>query len=216
METVNRLPHILVGAGGHAKVLLDCLRRQGTDVLGFLDADPALRGTAYCGLPVLGSDAELDRYVPGSVLLVNALGSTRPAANRRAIYDGLKASGHMFATVVHPAAAVGAGVVLGEGAQVMAGVVIQPDASIGANAILNTGAIVDHDCVIGAHVHVAPGCVLSGGVRVGDGSHLGTGAVVIQGIKIGAGCLVAAGAVVVRDVPDGAEVMGVPAMARRL
>jgi UDP-perosamine 4-acetyltransferase len=89
--------------------------------------------------------------------------------------------------------------------------VIQADASIGANSLINTGARVDHDCVIDEHVHIAPGAVLSGGVAVGTRSHIGVGATVIQRVCIGKCCLIAAGAVVVSDVADDCRMAGVPA-----
>jgi UDP-perosamine 4-acetyltransferase len=206
---------ILIGAGGHAKVLVDCLRRQGVRVLGFVERNAGLHGRTVCGLPVLGGDAALARHAGRGTWLVNAVGSTGTLARRKAVFESLKRAGHAFLTVVHPSAVLGDGVTLSEGAQIMAGVVVQPDAVIGANSIINTGARIDHDCAIGAHTHVAPGCVLSGNVRVGDETQLGTGAAVIQGVTIGSRCLVAAGAVVVRNVPDGARVAGVPAVELR-
>jgi UDP-perosamine 4-acetyltransferase len=205
----------VIGAGGHAKVLVDCLLRQGIRTLGFIERNAELRGTRVCGLPVLGGEAELASHAPDTVLLVNAVGSTRTLASRRAVFESLKQKGYEFLTIVHPSVVLGAGVGLAEGAQVMAGAILQPDVTVGKNSIVNTGALIDHDTVIGSHVHVSPGCVLSGGIRVGDGTHLGAGATVIQGISIGARCLVAAGSVVIRDVPDDAEVMGVPAAERR-
>jgi len=212
----GRRPCILIGAGGHAKVLVDCLLRAGVPIQGFVERDAALHGRTVCGLPVLGGDAELARLTARGAWLVNAIGSTGAPGQRRGVFERLKREGYEFLTVVHPSAVLGTGVRLSEGAQLMAGVVIQPDSVIGENALVNTGARIDHDCAIGAHAHVAPGCVLSGNVRVGDETHLGTGAAVIHGITIGSRCLVAAGAVVVRDVADGARVMGVPARERRL
>lgn len=210
-------PCMLIGAGGHAKVLIDCLTRQHMTVLGCLDVDPALAGRKVADIAVLGDDdAMLANYAPEAVLLVNAIGSTRSMERRRAVYETLKARGYSFATVVHPSAVLGSGVTVAEGAQLMAGVVVQTDARIGANSIVNTGTVVDHDSIVGAHVHLAPGCAISGEVIVGDGTHIGTGASVIQGVRIGKGCLVAAGAVVVHNVPDGACVVGVPAVERSL
>lgn len=212
---LDHRPCILIGAGGHAKVLVDCLLRQDVPILGFLECNAALHGTRVCGLPVLGGDAELARHAPGTVLLVNAVGSVSSLASRRSVFEALKQKGYEFLTIMHPSVVLGAGVRLAEGTQVMAGAIIQPDVTVGKNSIVNSGALIDHDTVIGSHVHVSPGCVLSGGIRVGDGTHVGAGATVIQGISIGALCLVAAGSVVIRDVPDGAEVMGVPAAERR-
>ncbi len=205
---------IVIGGGGHAKVLLEALARTGVAVAGLTDADLNKKGHVIAGARILGDDSILAAHPPQSTALVNAIGSTETMTLRQKVYERLKASGYRFLTVVHPSAVIAADTVLEEGVQVMAGAIVQPGARIGANSILNTGARVDHDCVIGAHVHVAPGVTLSGSVTVGDGTHIGTAAAVVQGVRIGRGCLVAAGAVVTRNVADGERVTGVP--ARRL
>jgi sugar O-acyltransferase (sialic acid O-acetyltransferase NeuD family) len=202
---------IVIGAGGHARVLLDVLARCGVMVAGLTDADPAKHGKLVAGFRILGADGVLERHPPGSTILVNAMGSTESMITRQAIFERLKAAGYGFMTVTHPSAVIAPDAVLGEGVQVMAGAIIQPGAKIGANSILNTGAQVDHECVIGAHVHLAPGATLSGTVGVGDGTHVGTGATIVQGLRVGRGCLVAAGSVVTKDVADGERVAGVPA-----
>lgn len=205
------LPVIVLGAGGHAKVLIDALQRAGVEIAGATDADPGKCGKSLLGVTVFGGDDVLGRYLPDSVRLVNGLGSVRVDGARRRLFERFKDQGYQFAAVVHPSAIVAPDVVLAEGAQVMAGAVVQTGSRIGKNAIINTRAAVDHDCRIGEHAHIAPGATLSGAVEVGDGAHVGTGASIIQGIRIGRDCLVAAGAVVVGDVRDGAKVAGVPA-----
>jgi UDP-perosamine 4-acetyltransferase len=189
-------PLILLGGGGHARVLLATIARLGGSVTATLTE---------------GVDEMLAHHHPRSVLLVNGIGSLGPGSRRRQIFSDLRAKGYDFASLVDPHAVVAPDVELGEGAQIMAGAVIQPGCAIGANAIVNTRAAVDHDCRLGDHVHVAPGVTLSGGVTVEADSHIGTGATIIQGIRIGAGAMVAAGAVVVKDVAPGITVMGVPA-----
>lgn len=202
---------IILGCGGHAKVLIEALRCMQVPVAGIVDVNPALKGSAFCGVTVLGSDDDLLEYPPETVLLVNGVGSVRQPQRRSALFEELRRKGYRFQTVVHPSAVVASDARLGEGAQIMAGVVVQPGVSVGENVILNTRASVDHDCVIGDHAHIAPGVTLSGAVSVGRGTHLGTGATVIQGISIGSCSLVAAGSLVIRDVPDGVTVKGVPA-----
>ena len=193
---------IIIGAGGHARVLLDALQLSGCKVLGFVDPAFAKGSQGPGGLPVLGGDEALKDYSVSAVQLVNGIGSIGPTTSRGAVYRRGKEAGFSFARVVHPAAVVSASATLGEGVQIMAGCIVQSGAEIGANSIVNTRASVDHDCKIGETVHIAPGVTLSGNVRVGDRAHIGTGAVVIQGISIGADSLVAAGAVVYRDVPE--------------
>jgi len=200
---MNQAPVILVGAGGHALVLLDALVLSGRQVLGLVDADQARHGSEILGFRVLGDDEVLRRHGPGSVQLVNAVGSVRSMQQRKRIYDTFVGQGHSFASVVHPTATVSQHAVISAGAQVMAGSVIQARARIGENSIINTGATIDHGCQVGAHVHVAPGVTLSGDVTIGDESHIGVGATVVQGVRIGTGCMVTAGAVVVNDLADG-------------
>lgn len=211
MMPSNDKPLLVIGAGGHAKVLVGALLRLGLPIRGLLDADPARHGGKLLGQPVLGGDEQLEGADPSGLLLVNGLGSVALPLARQRLFERLSAKGYRFASVIDPAAFVSPDVELAEGVQVMAGAVVQPGCRLGDNCIVNSRASLDHDCSIGAHSHVAPGVVLSGEVRLGAGSHIGAGAVVIQGRSIGAGCLVAAGAVVVRDVPAGMRVAGLPA-----
>ncbi len=208
MEFLDK-PVIIIGAGGHAKVLFDCLRLQGVKVLGMLDKEGAENGNS--NLPIIGDDSAISAYPSDTVELVNGLGSVGNMNLRTSIFSKFKNLGYCFRNVIHPSAVIAHDCELGEGVQVLAGAVINTGTKIGANTILNTGAIVDHECIVGSHVHIAPGCTLSGGIHIGDGTHVGTGATIIQGINIGSHALVAAGAVVVKNVPDGKKVMGVPA-----
>lgn len=203
------LPVIVLGAGGHARVLIDALLLKGVAILGV--TAPAIEGAPPFGLPFLGADLAVDAHPVASIRLVNGLGSTRQPGARREIFERFKAKGYKFESVVHPSAVIARNVELGEGVQVMAGAVIQTGGRIGANSIVNTRVAVDHDCRIGAHAHLAPGATLCGDVRVGENAHVGSGASIIQGISIGDDVLVAAGAVVIRNVPAGAAVSGVPA-----
>jgi len=202
---------VIIGAGGHAAVLLDTLIAQGeAEVVGFCDIDPARRGMVIFGVTVFGED-ELSKYPPSRVVLINGIGTVKATAGRCAVYERYKRLEYSFASVIHPSVLMGCGVSINEGVQLMAGAIVQPRTVIGENSIVNTGASIDHDCNIGKHVHLAPGCTLSGDVRVGDGSHVGTAATIIEGVSIGLGVTVAAGSVVIRDVPDRATVAGVPA-----
>ena len=202
---------VILGAGGHGKVLAAALLRAGQTVLGFLDPDPSLLGKKILGLPVLGDDEVLKQAENKHWRLVNGIGSVGRPARRREIFERLKARGFSFATVIDPSAIVAPEVEIGEGAQILAGAVIQPGAYIGRNCIVNTRASIDHDTVLGAHVHVAPGAVLSGCVILGDEVHIGTGAAIKQGIRIGSGAVIGVGSAVIHDVPSDSLQAGVPA-----
>lgn len=204
--------YVVLGAGGHARVLLSMLRTLSREVVGLVDTNPALKNKKVDETRVLGADDVLDD-LDRAILLVNGIGSVGSMERRRRAFEIAKARGFTFATVVHPRSIVDPVAVLEEGSQVFAGAIVQAGCVIGANAILNSGAIVDHDCRIGQHCHIAPGAVLSGNVSVGDATHIGVGATVIQGITIGADCVIGAGSVVIADVLVGSKVAGSPAKA---
>jgi sugar O-acyltransferase (sialic acid O-acetyltransferase NeuD family) len=195
------LPLIVVGGGGHGRVVLEALRSAGREVRGVVDRDPAVARLLPKGVPWLGDDAALATFPPGQYSLVNGVGGIGDG-NRRAIFEKWREQGYVFAPVRHESAVIAHDIELGEGAQVMAGAVLQPGVRIGANAIVNTRAAIDHDCFIGDHCHVAPGAVLCGGVVLGEETHIGAGAVVIQGVRIGRGAMIGAGAIIRRDVGD--------------
>lgn len=204
-------PLVLLGAGGHAKVLLALVEAAGMRLRGV--CDPALheRGESHWqGIPVLGGDDALAAADPADTPLVNGLGQRVGQDHRSRLFAALRKRGFRFPALVHPAAWVAPTVRLAEGVQVMAGAVVQPDCQIGEDTIVNTGATIDHDCRIGRHAHVAPGATLCGGVTVADGAFVGAGATLIQGVTIGAGAIVGAGTTVVRDLPAGRRILGAP------
>src|ERR1700723_2753393 len=210
------LPVIVVGGGGHAKVLVSTLLLQHRSVLGFVELKPT--PPPLPGIVHLGDDAAVFLHPSDQVLLVNGVGSIDSTVSRRAVYEKFREKRYIFATVIHPSAIVAPEVQIEDGVQIMAGAVVQPGSHLGANVIINTGTRVDHDCAIDAHAHIAPGVTLSGNVHIGEGAHIGTGASIIQGINVGVGSIVGAGAVVIGDVPAGITVFGVPAQlaARRI
>jgi sugar O-acyltransferase (sialic acid O-acetyltransferase NeuD family) len=217
MKTASRqdpsptLPVILIGAGGHAKVLLDLLGLLGRTVLFVTDRNVRSHGQKLGSVEVRGHDELIFDFDPKQVRLVNAVGSIGPPLLRRDIYQRFRARGYDFDTLIHPTAVVSESARIESGVQIMAGAVIQTTCSIGENSLINTRASVDHDCVIGPHVHIGPGVTISGDVRVDQTVHIGTGATVIQGIQIGREAMIAAGAAVVSDVSAGQRVAGVPA-----
>jgi sugar O-acyltransferase (sialic acid O-acetyltransferase NeuD family) len=193
---------ILIGAGGHAKVVLETALSMPVDVVGFLDDDPQAR---LGSLPHLGGI--LSFVFPRAMNAVLAIGLNR---TRQVLSMGF-AEDLEWQTVVSSHAVCSKSVSIGVGTVVFAGAIVQADASLGDHVILNTGCRVDHDVVIAEFCHVAPGAILTGGVVLEEGVFVGAGAVVLPGVRVGAWSTLGAGAVVTKDVPSGAVVVGVPA-----
>lgn len=204
-------PIIIVGAGGHGRVLADALLLCGRTVLGFVDADARLQDTTVMGLKVLGDDARLIAGDWPEAALVNGIGGPPGGRVRREVQQRLEAEGRRFTGVRHPSAVVSSFAVVDETAQVLARAVVQTGASVGPGCIVNTGAIVEHDCRLEPFTHCAPGSILCGEVRIGATCHIGAGAVVREGVILGDGVVVGAGAVVVDDHAGPALLLGIPA-----
>lgn len=204
---------IVLGGGGHARVLIDSLQAsEGAVIHGVLDRDRSLWGQSLLGVPVLGGDDLLPGLSAQSVThFAVGLGSVGDSRVRERLFEAGLASFLKPLTVMHPSAICSVRAEVGSGSQLFPASVVNANARLGENVIINSGAIVEHDCIIGAHAHIATGAKLSGGVRVGAGAHIGAGAVVKQDLSIGAGAIVGAGACVVKDVAPGQVVVGVPA-----
>ncbi len=200
---------VVVGGGGHAKVVIEILWESGRNVLGFTDENP--RAGCATMTPWLGDDSVLATMrTRGPVLAFVALGDN---ALRQRIGARLASEGVDLANAIHPRSVVSSSAHLGVGIAIMAGAVVNAATVVGDFAIVNTGATVDHDCRLGAACHVAPGCHLSGYIEVGERALLGVGSIVGRGrpLKVGAGATLGAGTVVVRDIEPGATWVGNPA-----
>jgi sugar O-acyltransferase (sialic acid O-acetyltransferase NeuD family) len=202
---------IIIGAGGHGKVVLDIL--QAGDQyrpVGFVDADPKLARTYVGGLPVFGAVHLLHRLVNqhkiGAVMI--AIGDNRARSSYAKTMDDLKLP---LINAVHPSAVISSTALMGRNVMVAANAVICAEAKIGDFCIVNTAATVDHECEIGSAVHICPGAHLAGRVSVEADAFIGLGANIVQCLKIGTGAIVGAGAVVLTDVPAHATAVGVPA-----
>jgi len=193
---------LVIGAGGHGKVVVSTLLAAGIRVPCVLDDDREKWGSEILGVPVRGPVR--DGLESGRV---GVLGIGRNDERKR-LAEALNLD---WAAVVHPRAWVHPSVRLGAGAVVFAGAIIQPDTVIGRHAIVNTGTLIDHDCVIGDYAHVAPGVQLAGDVKLGEGVFFGIGSTAIPGVQVGGWTTVGAGGVVVNDIPSDVTVVGVPA-----
>lgn len=191
----------IIGASGHAKVIIDILEENKIPIEGIWSEDPELK--AFVSYPVAGNFNDFTRVETDQVIIAIGKNSTRKKVAAELPYVN-------YGIAIHPKSNIASTVQIGVGAVVMAAATINPFVTIGKYAIINTGAIVDHECAIGDFAHISPGVSLAGQVTVGEGAHIGVGACVIQGIKIGKWATIGAGAVIIRDVPDFAVVVGNP------
>lgn len=205
---------IILGGGGHAKVLVDAMRLQDRYVpVGLLDKDSSRAGSDVLGIEVIGQDDLLPSIAGAGTAthFIVGVGSLGDSSSRQRLFQAGLDAGLKPATVIHPSAVVSPSADIGPGSMVFAGAVINPGSKVGENVIINTRCVIEHDCSIGNHVHAAPGSIVCGHVSIGEGVHIGAGAVIREGLTIGNRVLAAAGAVVVSSLPDDVTAKGVPA-----
>lgn len=201
---------VVIGGGGHAKVLISVLKKCGYSVLGYTDN---LDRGSVLGVPYLGNDGAL-RNIAARNARCNAVigvGKVNSSAARKVLQEEIARLGFAFPPVCAPSAIISESVAVGDGTAVLDGVVVNCGTVIGSACILNTNCTVEHDCNISDNVHVAPGATICGGVSVGSHCMIGAGATVIQSIHICDGCLIGASAAVTTDITSRGTYVGNPA-----
>lgn len=202
---------VVIGAGGHSKVVLDVLQLCGYEVVGLTDAVLA-PNSKVLEYPVLGDDSVLEQLLLQDIKYA-AIGMGHVGNNgvRNRVYQTAKTLGLIFPIIVHPSAIVSQHTKIGDATLLGAGCVVNPDVQIGEACIINTSAVVEHEVVIGNGVHIAPNATVLGNVKIGDNSFVGAGVTIKQGVSIGKDCIVGAGSVVLSNIADNSVVVGCPA-----
>lgn len=191
---------LLIGAGGHASVLLETLIEQNWNIVGYVSRLKAVNQQLFSNIDWFQSDDDILTFDKSTVKLVNGIGSLPKNKLRADFYARYKAMDYHFLTVVSQGAKVSKYAHLDEGVQVMCGAIIQTGVTVGCNSIINTGSIIEHGTCIGCDNHIAPGVTISGQVTSKNNVHFGTGSSVIQSININENVVIGAGATITKDV----------------
>lgn len=172
---------ILVGYGGHAKSVADCIEcGKEFHIVGYTDSEK--KQSLY---PYLGTDEVLEKYFYRGVHNVSiCLGYLGKGTLREELYQQLKQIGFHFPVIKDPSAIISKSATIGEGTFIGKGAIINAEAIIGKLCIINSAAVIEHECVVDDFSHISVGTVLCGQVMVGRAAFVGANATVIQGQKI--------------------------------
>lgn len=199
---------VIIGAGGHGRVVLDTLQELDVEVVGFIDDRTDLQGRQVDEVAVIGDISHHGTLRSQQISIALGIGDNGVRAR---FYTQVKNMGLRVFSPLHPKAVISKRSEIGEGVVVMGGVVINTGVKIGNNVCVNTGSTIDHDNLLEDHVHIAPGANVAGGVEIGEGTLVGVGTSIIPNCKVGCWSIVAAGSVVTQDIPDRVTVAGQPA-----
>lgn len=201
---------LILGAGGHAKVVADCALSSGYDEIAFLDDNPTVK--VVLGFPVIGKISEAKKFLNEYNEAFVALGNNSLRLN---LLQHLADLGYKIPVIIHPSAVVSRFADVKSGTVVMPGAVVNARAQIGKGCIINTNVTVEHECIIGNGVHLSPSAALSGNVTVGEKTWICAGVTVGNNIEIGSKSVVASGAAVINDIPNNCMAAGVPAVVKK-
>ncbi len=188
---------IIIGCGGHGKVIADIIKKSGDTVFGFLDDDTSKEG-------VIGKICDCVKFSDSSFVIAIGNNSVREGIAKK--YPHLR-----YYTAIHPTAVISDNVKIEKGTVVMANAVINAKAVIGEHCIINTASVVEHDCTVSDFVHISPRATLCGTVKIGRGCHIGAGAVIKNNISVCKNSVIGIGAAVVKDIEKEGTYVGVPA-----
>lgn len=203
----NDRTFIIIGAGGHARVVADNILANGFTLKGIVDVEYSGQKEKIMGYPVLGGLDYVEQFDPSEIVLSISIGNN---TRRSFYYEFFREKGFFFPPLIHPAAIVSEFSHISDGALINAGAVINAGAEIGENCIVNTSSIIEHEVSLGKYCHVCPGAKIAGRVSIGNNSFIGMGANIIDYIKIGSNVVIGAGSVIIKDIASKSTYAGVP------
>jgi len=195
----EKKPVIVLGAGGHAKVIIDILSQKKINILGMATLNNSKK--ANYDFKIFSDEEVIANFDSEEINLVNGLGSLPNDNKRYELSKKYLDFGYKFINIIHTSSIISKSTKILDGAQIMAGVIIGPGCKVGEGTIVNSQSSIDHDCEIENYSHICPGVVCSGNVKIGSFVHISTGVSIINNISIGDNSIIYPGVTLVKDVP---------------
>ena len=198
---------IILGAGGHARVIIDVAEETDYRLKGIIDINYKNRQEEILGYPVLGDIDILNNFDPTKTGIAVAFGD---CTQRTHYFFEMQKSGYLLPSLIHPTAIISKHAAIGVGVFINAGTIMNSKATVGDNTIINTGAIIEHEVTVGAHSHICPGVKIGGRVSIGDNTFIGIGTSIKNYVKVGDNVVIGAGSVVINNVESNSTIAGIP------
>lgn len=203
---------LIVGAKGFAKEVLEiCHQNNDLKNLAFYDdINDNVEGLLYETFPILKDVESAENYFK----IIDrrfTVGIGNPNLREKLVSKFLNIGGQLTSTISSKADIGSYGVNIGNGANILDGVKISNDTTIGIAPIVYYNSIITHDVKIGDFVEISPDVKILGRAIIGNFCQLGSGVIILPDVNIGNNVIIGAGAVVTKDIPDNCTAVGVPA-----
>ncbi len=202
---------IIIGASGHAKVVIDIIERENKyTIIGLIDSFITKDNHVF-QYKILGTETDIpkliDEFKIGAAII--AIGNN---LIRKKMYESIKKiiPKLKFINAIHPNAIIGKNVTIERGSVIMPGAIINCDSVIGEFCIINTKASLGHEGQMKEYSSLAPNVTTGGNVKIGKCTAICLGANIKQNINIGEYSIVGAGSLVLQNVDNYKLVYGVP------
>lgn len=210
-ESPNKKKLVLIGAGGHAKSVVDVIEQSDNyNIIGYTD-ESRKSGAFWGNYPYLGDDQSCLALIGKDVLFMVTVGMIKNLTIRASLFYNFQAHGARFATVYSCLAYISKYASIGEGSVIMHQALVNTGVKIGVNCIINTKAVVEHDSIVGNHTHISTGAIVNADCEIGHNVFISSNVAINRGVRIGHNTIVGSGAVVTKDIPSNAVAYGVPA-----
>lgn len=202
---------VIIGAGGHSKVLIDIIEKEAKyELVGLID-DYFKAGTIVLGYEIIGNMKTFNEVINEQKIYggVVAFGDN---FKRSVVAGKINSSNPSFCFVncIHPKSTIGKDVNIGAGNVFMAGTIINSGSTIENHCILNTNSSLDHDCKMTNYSSIAPNVTIGGNTDIGEYSAIGIGTNIFHNISIGKNCIIGGGSLVTKDTMDNSVYFGSP------
>tara|TARA_Y100001980_G_C14556714_1_gene349565 strand:+ start:7773 stop:8375 length:603 start_codon:yes stop_codon:yes gene_type:complete len=188
---------LVIGGGGHAKSCIDVIESSKKYKIAGLVCESISEKIQY---PVLGNDSHLQDLRKKYDYAIIGIGQIQSPEQRISAFNLVNDLEFKLPSIISPYSYLSKYATIGKGTVLFHFAVVNANACVKDNCIINTKSLVEHDSMVSSHCHISTGAILNGGVNIGEGSFIGSGAIVRESVDVGSNCTIGGGVFVKKNV----------------
>lgn len=186
---------VIIGNGSYARMMNRYLKlTEDVKVHAYAVDEQYIEEPEIDGIKVI-SFQQLRRDFPFEIYdLIMGIGYAQMSQIRKRLYEQCKLWGYHFQNYIHPSAIISPDIKMGEGNNILEGVIMEVGVSIGNTNLFFGGSIVGHESNIGNYNTFSINAKIAGQVTICDNCFLGIASVVRDSVELSNFTLIGAGA----------------------